>query len=266
MFDAHNHLHDSRLGSDREKTLRTAVDAGVQQMCVNGTAPQDWEAVARLARTHPAAIVPTFGLHPWFINDAEPGWEDILRRYLDEFPHAGLGEIGLDRWVEPRDEAAQEDVFRRQLRLALRYNRPVTVHCLKAWGWLLDILQEEKPLPHGFLLHSYNGPAEMLVDFDRLGALYSFSGYFAHDRKKGQREVFKQVALDRLLVETDAPDMLPPDDLRAVACEHEGQPVNHPANLPGILDFLCQLRDEDAETVRSATTENARRLFLPQDQ
>ena len=99
-----------------------------------------------------------------------------------------------------------------QLRLAAERNLPLSIHCLQAWGPLLDILRAEPRPACGFLLHSYGGAAELVAPLAELGAYFSLPGYFALERKTRQREAFRQVPADRLLIETDAPDQsLPPE-------------------------------------------------------
>src|SRR5206468_3835534 len=120
-------------------------------------------------------------------------------------------EIGLDRWIENYDLPLQEEMFVWQLRLAAERNLPVSIHCLQAWGKLLELLQKEPRPACGFVLHSYGGPREMIPPLMKLGAYFSLPGYFAHERKQKQRETFQAVPLDRLLIETDAPDQMLPD-------------------------------------------------------
>jgi TatD DNase family protein len=123
----------------------------------------------------------------------------------------------------------QTEVLRAQWALAVERERAVTVHCLKAWGALWDFVREGPPAPRGFLLHSYGGPGEMIGGFVKHGAYFSFSGYFLQERKAAQRGVFREIPLDRLLVETDAPDMLPPaaPGVRLL----ENGTLNSPVNL-----------------------------------
>ena len=108
LYDAHNHLQDERLQPWIDGILRTLPDLGIVCAVVNGTSEADWEQVARLARQH-CWIKPAFGLHPWFVKNRTPRWRDTLQRYLEEFPAAAVGEIGLDRWIADPDIQAQED-------------------------------------------------------------------------------------------------------------------------------------------------------------
>ncbi|MCX6856340.1 MAG: TatD family hydrolase [Verrucomicrobia bacterium] len=260
LYDAHNHYQDTRLDSDRTIILQSLPELGVLEAVVNGSAEDDWEDVARLARDN-AWLRPSFGLHPWYVKERTSGWQELLRTYLMAFPNAAVGEIGLDRWITDPDIEAQTACFRWQLMLATELDRPATIHCLRAWG-LLDEQLRNLPLPErGFLLHSYGGPAEMIPGFVQMGAYFSLSPYFGHVRKAQQLATFAAVPLDRLLAETDAPDMWPPDELNEHPLQHEGKPINHPANLQVSYDLLAQVRGIPRDDLITQIGENYRRLF-----
>ena len=236
LYDAHNHLQDERLASRLEEILRKMPSLGISCCVVNGTCENDWPAVAALAKRFDW-IIPAFGLHPWFAKERSAGWFDALRRFLDQTPRATVGEIGLDRWIEDYDLADQEKVFVAQLEIAAGRNVTASIHCLKAWGHLEDVMKTHKLPARGFLLHSYGGSADVARSLAKLGGYFSISGYFAHDRKAQQREIFKTIPIDRFLVETDAPDMLPPPAF----ITHPSEDANDPRNLPKIYEFAARL-------------------------
>lgn len=263
LYDAHNHLQDVRLGSQREAAVATAVEQGVALMVVNGTSEGDWGEVAVLAKRH-SEIHPAYGLHPWFTSGRADGWEQRLIEMLKADPKASVGEIGLDRWIEGHDIDDQESVFRSQLELARELSRPATIHCLKAWGRLMDVLRSERIPERGFLLHSYGGPAELIPELVNLGARFSISGYFAHARKAKQREVLRRVPIDRLLLETDAPDMQPPDEWnRFPFVAPDGRPCNHPANIRAVYAFATEMFGISVEELADVVGRNFRELFGP---
>jgi TatD DNase family protein len=260
LIDAHNHLHDARLEPHRAGIIAELARIGVAQAVVNGTQEADWPAVAALAAAE-SFVIPSFGLHPWYAAERTDAWLDALRTQLEAHPSAGIGEIGLDRWIEAHDDAVQAEVFRAQLVLAAELQRPVTIHCLRAWGALVEMLRAH-PLPRGFLIHAFGGPLEMVREFVALGGYYSFNAYFLHERKGKQRDVFRHIPLDRLLVETDAPDMRPPDErnphpLRDAA----GEPINHPANLALAYEALAELRGMPVEVLAGQVERNFAALF-----
>jgi TatD DNase family protein len=142
-------------------------------------------------------------------------------------------------------------VFVWQLRLAAERNLPVSIHCLQAWGRLLELLRAGPRPRCGFLLHSFGGPREMIAPLAELGACFSVPGYFAHERKARQRETFRHVPTDRLLIETDAPDqLLPVERIQyPLADPATGKAINHPANLGAVYRFVAELLDEPVEAL-----------------
>ncbi len=279
LFDAHNHFQDDWFDPHRERLLDELPRLGLGGMVVNGTCESDWPKVRELGRRVPW-IVPSFGLHPWDCGNRSPAWEETLSAALLETPGAAVGEIGIDRWIldrarpddprlagmrrAPLDEQLQ--VFVRQLDLACRMKRPASIHCLDAWGPLIECLRRT-PLPQrGFLLHAYGGPAEMVVDFAALGAYFSFNGNYLEERRVRNREAFRQVPAERLLVETDAPAMLLPAPWRhfELPSAPTGENINHPGNLLGAYEGIAHLRGAASEELAETCETNFRRLFLGQ--
>jgi TatD DNase family protein len=261
LYDAHNHLQDARLVPFLEGILQSIEKEQVGKMVVNGSCEEDWPAVLGLARRC-RRVLPSFGYHPWYVKERSSEWQRRLIQLLDETPSA-IGEVGLDRWIKDFDWAAQQEVFTWQLRLAAERNLPVSIHCLQAWGKLFELLRAG-PLPRcGFLLHSFGGPQELVEPLSKLGAYFSLPGYFAHERKARQRETFRHVPPDRLLLETDAPDQLLPENRARYLLKDskDGQPLNHPANLPAIYEFAAELFDEPVDVVAGRVEENFWRLF-----
>jgi TatD DNase family protein len=273
LYDAHNHLQDERLAPHLAAILPTLDTAGIARMVVNGSCEEDWPAVLALAKRD-ARVLPSFGYHPWYVRERTPDWQHELTGFLDAAPSA-VGEIGLDKWIlEPRQALAenlkspaplpeQEEVFVWQLRLAAERNRPASIHCLQAWGAMLEILTREPRPRCGFVLHSYGGPREMVAPLAKLGAYFSLPGYFAHERKHRQREAFLAVPPERLLIETDAPDQLLPDERNRhpLADKTTGKALHHPANLTGVYAFAAELFGEPLEKLAARVEENFLRVF-----
>lgn len=281
-FDAHNHLQDDRFAGCRERLIEEAMAAGVAAMVVNGACESDWPDVAELARRHPGWVIPSFGYHPWYLHERTVGWQAALVHWLDTTPGAVVGEIGIDRWileqppgvrtryapalanVDPAPIEDQEAVFTWQLELAADRNLAASIHCLDAFGRLDRLLRMHRVPARGFLLHSYGGPAEMVPGFVSLGARFSFPGYFAHERKARRLETFRAIPLERLLVETDAPDQLPPESLMTHRVPgDDGARLNHPANLPAIQRYLTDVLGQPHELFAARLEGNFRALFTP---
>jgi TatD DNase family protein len=280
FFDAHNHLQDERFEGRRQELMTAARRAGVVRMVVNGACEEDWPAVARLAREFPE-VIPSFGYHPWYLGERTNGWRETLVKWLDQTPGAVLGEVGVDRWMlenpdrwrryrqgavsfagDPPDWSLQETMLVAQLEIAAARELPVTIHCLRAFGRLLEILASGPRLRAGFLLHSYGGPFELVDRFAELGGYFGFPGSFLDPRKQRQQEVFRRIPLDRLLVETDAPDQMPPESYRpSVLTGPTGNLLNVPANLAAIHAGLAALIGKPLESLTGQLAGNFDRLF-----
>lgn len=256
FFDAHLHLQRFR---DPAAVIAEMQRAGITRCVVNGTREDDWAAVARLAEDFPDFVRPAFGLHPWYAHQRSPQWLGTLTSWLERFPAASIGECGLDGWVDAPSLEIQRAVFLPQLALARERELPVTIHALKAWEPLFEAFEQEGPPTRGFLLHSFGGSAELIRRLAPLGAYFSFSGYFLHPRKAKVLETYREVPPDRLLLETDAPDMAPPAEFVTAACD-EG---NHPANLPAIAAGLAQALGQSLTELAATTRINAERFFAP---
>lgn len=254
--DSHNHLHDPRLG-EPEALVVAMRGEGIDGCVANATCEDDWPAVARLTRKFPGFVRAAFGIHPWRAAEIRPGWQRRLEVLLEADPTASIGECGLDGWVSAPPLAAQEPVFLGQVRLARELDRPLTVHCLKAWEPLFAAFERERPPPR-FLMHSFGGSIELADRLLRLGAWFSFSGYFLQPRKTNVLEVFRRIPRERLLLETDAPDMLPPPDRIRHPLADGG---NHPANLPAIGGGLAAALGMDPPALAALCSENHRKFF-----
>lgn len=256
-FDAHNHLQDPRLGGEYDELVSAQRAAGVSGCVVNATCESDWPEVAALAREFPDFILPAFGIHPWKAHTATPGWQDRLLGLLDAFPTAGIGECGIDSWIDSPSSDIQKPVFLDHLRIARESGRSLTIHCLKAWGILFDCFDKQPP-PTRFLMHSYGGSIETARRLLPFGACFSFSGHFLHPRKRAVLSVFQKLPKDRILLETDAPDMAPPDP-------HVTHPspdnTNHPANLPAIGIALAAELGMEPAILAGLVAKNARNCF-----
>ena len=250
--DSHNHLHDPRLGNPAP-VIAAMRAAGVGRCVVNATCEADWPTVEALALEYPDFITPAFGIHPWKAHTAADGWRERLASLLEKHPHATVGECGLDRWVSSPPLGIQLSVFIGQLELAREMRRPVTIHCLKAWDILFDTFAGCPP-PSRFLMHSFGGSIETARRLLPLGALFSFSGYFLHPRKAAVLDVFRQLPRDRILLETDAPDMRPPEEIISHPLP---DPHNHPANLPAIGHALAAELGMEADEMAALTRTNA---------
>ena len=254
FVDSHAHLQDPRLRKDLAGVMARARAAGLCAVVVCGTQESDWVEVLDLTREDPG-IVPMLGLHPWYVTQALPGWAQRLGEALDR-SGAGVGECGLDFAVEEGDPSDQETAFRSQLRLACALDRPLSIHCRKAWERLLAIVKEEGLPTAGAMVHSFGGSAEMATELQKLGFHLSFSCSITNPTNRKAAKVLPTVWPDRLLLESDAPD-LPPRHLEG----WNPDAPNEPVNVPLVAEAMARLRGESLERTIELAFANSQQFF-----
>ncbi len=261
--DAHNHLQDKRLELNLPDLLPAMRAVGITKCVVNGTCQEDWPRVIKLAHCYPDLIIPSLGLHPWHIATRSTDWVTKLKQFLAEGPEpVFIGECGLDRSIRDSNFEAQKEVFTIQLILATKQDLPLSIHCVRAWGPLLEILSTNDIPKRGFLLHSYGGSPELVTELASRGAYFSFSGRFLMNNRTRIRETFCRIPSNRLLVETDSPNMLPPAKYREHLLQGpDNTPLNHPANLPQIVRGMAEILDREEQSLRSLLLKNFSSFF-----
>ncbi len=253
MIDAHNHLHQGALEGVRQAGL-----VGCSVAVVNGTSPKDWPQVRALKKQFPGTIRAAYGTHPWQAQKRHgQASQDLqqLEALLIEDPGAGVGEIGLDRWIKGHDARQQLEVLKPQMQLAERLDRPVSFHCLKAFGHTLQLLEAFRSHAPRILLHACAPPKELQAKLMGLGCRFSYNLSFAQPRKAATEAFYAALPPEQLLVETDAPSMPPPAEFDAFQLQDPatGRRLNDPRNLKAAYQRLATLRGVSPEVLEQQT-------------
>lgn len=257
LIDIGANLADRAFANDLPQVLDRARTAGVGAILVTGTSIVGSEAALELARAHPAELRATAGIHPHHAKDADSFSMDSLHRLAADQLTAAIGETGLDfnRDFSPRP--VQERVFEQQLALAGDLELPVFLHQRDAHPRFLPILREHRARLTGGVVHCFTGSREELHDYLALDLYVGITGWICDERRGLElREIVADVPDDRLLIETDAPYLVP-RDLRPKP--KHGR--NEPALLRHILSHVAACRGQSADELAAATSANARRLF-----
>jgi len=257
LIDVGANLTHESFHSDLSAVLERAAASGVRRILVTGTTLAGSESALSLARRHPGVLWATAGLHPHHAADFNDDTESRLRTLLADPLVVAAGECGLDyfRDLSPRD--AQRKAFARQLELAAAGDRPLFLHQRDAHCDFLAMLKEQgSRLPAGVAHCFTNGPDEM-SDYLALGLHIGITGWICDERRSADlRSAVAILPLDRLVVETDAPYLLP----RTIR-PTPGSRRNEPACLPEVVRALAEFMRESPEAVAAAATRNAERLF-----
>jgi len=250
-----NLAHDS-FDSDREAVIGRARDAGVTRMIITGSSLASSAAALRLASQDPG-LYATIGVHPHHATELGEDEVGELEALLADDNAVAVGECGLDffRDFSPRDR--QESAFRLQLELAMRSGLPVFLHQRDAHERFVALLDEcGTRLPAGVAHCFTGGPAE-LEDYLERGLYIGVTGWVCDERRgDALRAAVRHLPLDRVMIETDAPYLLP-RDLQPRPRTRRNEPVH----LPHVLQVLAGLMDVSPQQLATASTRNAETLF-----
>lgn len=251
-----NLTHDS-FATDREELLQRAVAAGVTRMLVTGSSVASSTAAVQLVQLHPALLRATAGIHPHHASELNEEAREALQRLLRRPEVLAVGECGLDFFRNLSPPPVQEQAFRAQLELAHQADKPVFLHQRDAHERFLALLRECGVGPRGGVAHCFTADIDAARAYLDLGLHLGITGWICDERRGAHlREVVRFIPPDRLLVETDAPYLLP-RDLRPKPHTRR----NEPAYLPHIVEVIARYRGEDPVQVARTTTANASRLF-----
>lgn len=198
FIDSHLHLQDYKTNNAPQIMAELKAKGFAKVVCASST-PSSWETVASFAEQYPDMVLPAFGVHPWYVNEAPENWEQKLYSYLKKFSSSWVGECGLDRLKAPSKEK-QLDFFLAQIEIAEQLSRPLNVHAVKAENWFDGLW---KRMPKRFMLHSFGGSLNFLHKALEAGAYISLSS--AVFKRKNADEIIQSIPLSKLLLESDGP-------------------------------------------------------------
>lgn len=259
MIDIGINLANPGFDADRDAVIESARAVGVTGLIVTGTNAEQSRAALDLARTRPGALWCTAGLHPHHAEEWDDEVRAALAALLTQPEVVAVGECGLDRFRDLAPAAAQEHAFHAQLELAAEHRLPLFLHQRAAHARFLAMLREHAAC-HGVAHCFTDGPDEAAAYLDH-GLHLGVTGWLCDERRgDALREAVRIAPRERLLVETDAPYLIPrdlPAALRGPRKPHR----NEPRWLPHVVATLAALRDEDPRDVADYTRANAVRLF-----
>lgn len=248
LIDTHCHIHDSEFYTDnREEVYTLSRQAGVSMICI-GTSVQSSREAVEFCRTHEGCYA-VVGVHP---HDTKDGGIDLIEQLVREHRDQiiGIGEIGLDYFYSHSPADVQQQALRAQLQVAQRYDLPVSFHVREAFEDFWPIF-DEFPGTRG-VLHSFTDTQANLDEAVNRGLLIGVNGISTFTRDEAQQQLFTDVPLEKIILETDAP-FLTPKPFRGK--------MNLPAYVKEVALHQAGLKSVSYDEVVRITSQNAEQLF-----
>lgn len=247
IFDAHAHYDDAWFDEDRFKLLDNIQSKGVCGIVNNAVDLKTAQTCIEYAEEY-NFMYAAVGFHPENLNDMPSDYLNQLAALSKHKKVVAIGETGLDyHWDIPRD--MQKKVFEKQIKLSLELDLPLIVHDREAHGDTMDLLFKYRPKA---LIHCFSGSVEMMKEAVKLGMYISLGGAVTFKNARRVIDVAREVPIDRLLLETDAPYMAPVP-FRGKRCD--SSMILHTA------EKIAEIRNMETQRLLDITAENARRFF-----
>ncbi len=241
---------------DRDAVMARAIEAGVTKALITGTTIDQSRLALELAQLYPTCRA-TAGIHPHDVTGCDATTLDSLRTLLASSEIVAVGECGLDFFRDFSPRNLQEQWFSAQLELAVDVQKPLFLHERDASERFIDLLAPVMDRVPGAVVHCFTGSRQSLLRYLDMGCYIGITGWVCDERRGlGLQELIPLIPLDRLLVETDAPYLVP-RDLRPKPKNRR----NEPCYLPHIAHTVARLGGHRLEEVSTATSQNVHRLF-----
>jgi TatD DNase family protein len=257
LIDIGSNLTHQSFADDLDAVMARALAAGVVRQVVTGADLESSTMAAALSAAHPAVLASTAGVHPHHAVTFDASHRSQLEALLAQPQVVAVGECGLDYFRNFSAPEAQRAAFTAQLELAVSVGKPVFLHQRDAHLDFVAILKEFRPSLSAGVAHCFTGDRSQLEDYLALGLYVGVTGW-VNDERRGQalRQAVPHIPADRLLLETDAPYLLP-RDLKPPPKSRR----NEPCFLPHIALTVAMLRGTSFEAIAAGTTANAMQFF-----
>lgn len=255
MIDVGANLIDKSFLNDLDAVVDRAKSSGVRHVMVTGTDVATSRHAVELCAQYPGYLSSTAGVHPHSAGRVSSGWIDEIEAITQAECVVAVGETGLDYFRDFSPRSDQRKIFYAQLELASNVDMPVFMHDRDSQGDLLQIVSDFKQLKA--VVHCFTGSQDLLISYLELGLYIGITGWVCDERRGlTLRKAVHLIPDDKLLVETDAPYLMP----RNISPKPKSR-RNEPANLHYVIEVLAAARQQTPVEVARFTTNNAKSLF-----
>jgi TatD DNase family protein len=250
LIDSHCHLYADQFTEDLEEMMNRALDAGVERFYLPAIDSATTGSMLALEQKYPGNCYAMMGLHPCSVNENVEKELSLVEDWLDKRKFAAVGEIGLDLYWDKTFIAQQYMAFRRQTEWAINHSLPIVIHSREAIDECIAVVQEYKGRVKG-IFHCFGGSLDEAKQIIDLGFLLGIGGVVTY-KKSGLDHVLKDIDLQYLVLETDAP-YLSPVPFRGKR--------NESSYLKYVCDKIAEIKQVSPDEIAAITTTNALRIF-----
>jgi TatD DNase family protein len=250
MIDTHAHLYDELFSNEITIHLNNIQEKGVSEVWLPNCDSETWPELLKLAQMFPHICKPMIGLHPTYVKEGFKKELNFVENILKETKVIAVGEIGLDYYWDITFKEQQIEAFETQCYWALENNLWVDIHCRKAYADLIYILKKKEFKDLQGVIHCFSGDESDAKHLTNLGFYLGIGGVLTYKNSNLFNDI-KNIPLDFLLLETDAPYLTP--------VPHRGKP-NTPEYIPIIAQKMADLFEIPLETIINTTNKNALKL------
>jgi len=250
-IDTHTHLYDEQLMVEEDAMIQRALDTGVTKMYMPNCDSSTISGMMHLADKFAGHCLPLMGLHPTYVKDNYKDELAIVEDWLKKQKFYAIGEIGLDKYWDLTHLPQQIEAFEYQVDLALQYDLPVVIHSREATQDCIDIVKKKQNGKLKGIFHCFGGSMQEARQIVALG-MYMGIGGVATFKKSTLPDIIKELGLDNMVLETDAPYLAP--------VPYRGK-RNESSYIPIIAEKLGDILGMSKEDIGRITTENALKIF-----
>ena len=251
FIDTHVHLNADQYDDDLQQVIERAIEAKVEKMVVVGFDRKTIERAMKLADDY-EFIYAVIGWHPVDAIDCTQEDLEWIEQLAAHPKVVGIGETGLDYYWDKSPKEVQQELFRKQIHLAQKLKLPIIIHNREATGDVVKILREENAASVGGVMHCYSGSVETARECIDMNFMISLGGPVTFKNARMPKEVAKEIPLEHLMIETDAPYLAPHP--------YRGK-RNEPSFVPLVAEEIARQKELSIEEVAKATTSNAIKFF-----
>lgn len=251
FIDTHVHLNADQYEEDLQEVIDRALEAKVERMVVIGFDRKTIERTMQLIEQYDF-VYGVIGWHPVDAIDCTQQDLEWIEQLASHPKIVGIGETGLDYYWDKSPKDVQQELFRKQIQLAQKINLPIVIHNRDATGDVVQILREENAASVGGVMHCFSGSVETARECIAMNFMISLGGPVTFKNSRLPKEVATEIALEHLMIETDAPYLAPHP--------HRGK-RNEPAFVPLVAEEIARLKGLTIEEIAQATTTNAKNFF-----